>query len=264
MVAVLLFLALQLIGQVVARTVVFVSTESTGIEAVSGTPDSATSWSLACTSVLTIVSLLSIKSFGLRRRLTSMRIGGSDAVLSATSILLVILSGTIMVEFLETGLDLRLPPEYVRVYESVVHHPVGLVAVCFLGPLCEELVFRGGIMTPMLRRGVNPWWPICVSSLIFGLVHGNPPQMIYAVMVGFALAMVYYHTGSLVIPILCHILNNLVTVALMLSKPDGGEFQIETVIGLWPAVVAMTLSLVIAIVMIRRMWQETPADLFEE
>ena len=32
---------------------------------------------------------------------------------------------------------------------------LGILAICVFGPICEEVVFRGGIMRPLLKKGLN-------------------------------------------------------------------------------------------------------------
>ena len=89
-----------------------------------------------------------------------------------------------------------------------------LLAV-IMAPIFEEIVFRGIIQKGLINKGVSPLKAIFFSSLIFGLVHGNPWQFVGAVLLGCVLGLVYYKTKSLLLPILLHAFNNLCSSLLI-------------------------------------------------
>ena len=65
-----------------------------------------------------------------------------------------------------------------------------------MAPVVEELLFRGAIQGHLLRKWKKPLWAIVVSSLIFGIVHGNWVQAPFAFVVGLALGWIYYHSEN--------------------------------------------------------------------
>lgn len=77
-----------------------------------------------------------------------------------------------------------------------------------IGPIFEEVLFRG-LVYSVAERGVGGYAPAILSSVLFGLWHGQPVQMIYATVVGVALGLVYMKTKNLLYPILLHMLINL-------------------------------------------------------
>lgn len=87
----------------------------------------------------------------------------------------------------------------------------GIACVAVLGPVLEELLFRGAI-TKVLLRKYTPTRAIVISGLIFGIFHLNPAQVVVGCLMGFLLAWLYYRTGSLLPGILIHILNNSLSV----------------------------------------------------
>ncbi len=89
-----------------------------------------------------------------------------------------------------------------------------LLAV-FMAPLFEEIVFRGIIQKGLINKGWNPQVAIWTSALFFGLVHGNPWQFVGAVLLGFVMGTVYHRTKSLLLPILLHAFNNLLSTLLV-------------------------------------------------
>ncbi|MCL2806805.1 MAG: CPBP family intramembrane metalloprotease [Coriobacteriia bacterium] len=88
---------------------------------------------------------------------------------------------------------------------SLVSWPWGVLYVVILGPIFEELVFRGAVMRRLERHGAN--FAIIVSSVLFGLYHMILFQAIFAFFIGLILA---YAAGrfSLKWAILLHMLNN--------------------------------------------------------
>lgn len=90
-----------------------------------------------------------------------------------------------------------------------------VIMAVIMAPIFEEIVFRGIIMKGLLNKGTDPKYAIWISALIFGLIHGNPWQFVGATLLGFVLGLVYYKTKSLLLPILLHAFNNLVSTLMM-------------------------------------------------
>lgn len=94
----------------------------------------------------------------------------------------------------------------------------GVLYVVLIGPICEELVFRGAVMRKLERYGAN--FAIVISSLIFGLYHVILFQSVFAFLVGLVLA---YTAGrfSMKWSILLHMITN---GLVMLPLVTGSEF----------------------------------------
>lgn len=124
---------------------------------------------------------------------------------------------------------------------------LGIACVAVLGPILEELLFRGAV-TKVLLQKYRPTTAILISGLLFGLFHINPAQVVSASLIGFLLAWLYWRTRSVVPGILIHILNNGFSVYLSLHYPGvenlnelvGTEALIACIVG---AVVVLGLSL---------------------
>lgn len=114
----------------------------------------------------------------------------------------------------------RLWPAYRRsasLYLELVLKPLvwpDLVWLGLLPGLSEELLFRG-VMLPAL--GFN-WGALIVSSLLFGILHlsgaGQWPYVVWATVVGFVLGYSALVTGNLLIPIVAHVVTNLISSIL--------------------------------------------------
>ena len=90
--------------------------------------------------------------------------------------------------------------------------PYLLLIVCLLGPITEELVYRGVLMNSFLKD--SPWYgDILLSACIFGYVHvssGLTPLAFFTYASGGAiLALLYRKTHSLYYPILLHFMVNI-------------------------------------------------------
>lgn len=80
---------------------------------------------------------------------------------------------------------------------------IALFAVGIIGPITEEIVFRHGFITSLEK--INPLFAIIFSSVLFGLMHINPVQVVYAGILGLLFGILYQKTKKLSIPILLHI-----------------------------------------------------------
>lgn len=104
----------------------------------------------------------------------------------------------------------------------------GIVAIAVVGPILEELLFRGAITKALLKQ-YNPAKAIFISALIFGILHINPVQVVPAFLIGLLLAWVYYKTASLIPCILMHILNNSISVYINIKYP--GVEDMDALVG---------------------------------
>jgi membrane protease YdiL (CAAX protease family) len=87
--------------------------------------------------------------------------------------------------------------------------PTMILLAVVMAPIFEEIIFRGIIQKGFINKGMKPFSALFISSLVFGLAHGNPWQFVGAVLLGSVLGLVYYKTKSLLMPILLHAFNNL-------------------------------------------------------
>ena len=102
----------------------------------------------------------------------------------------------------------KLPNTLEDYFEEMMRHPLGVFGLVIMAPLMEELLFRGAIQGYLMKVWKNPWWAILFSSLLFGLVHGNPAQIPFAFIIGIGLGWMYYKTGTLIPCFFMHLVNN--------------------------------------------------------
>ncbi|MBQ8415598.1 MAG: CPBP family intramembrane metalloprotease [Clostridia bacterium] len=84
------------------------------------------------------------------------------------------------------------------------------VTVSIVPGFCEEILFRGAILTACLPFGRSR--AIIISSVLFALMHQNAEQIFYTFVAGVILGIVYERTGSIWSCILLHVCNNFVSV----------------------------------------------------
>ena len=99
--------------------------------------------------------------------------------------------------------------------------------VAIFAPVFEEWLCRGMVLRGLLTR-MKPVWAIVVSALFFALIHMNPWQALNAFLLGLVMGYVYYKTGSLLLTMLIHFVNNGTAVILsQFSSLQETEFWIE-------------------------------------
>lgn len=93
-----------------------------------------------------------------------------------------------------------------------------LIAVFALTPaICEELAFRGFILSG-LARGGRLAIAIVISSIMFGVIHMIPQQIFNASLVGLLIGLIAVHSRSLFPAIVFHFCTN--TLALLYSQNE--------------------------------------------
>ena len=93
-----------------------------------------------------------------------------------------------------------------------------LVSTVLLAPLAEELLFRG-LLQSMLRRWMNTWLAIALTSLVFAAMHvGQWHAMGAIAALSVALGYNYERTGRLLPAIVMHALFNAVNVWIYLAS----------------------------------------------
>lgn len=119
--------------------------------------------------------------------------------------------------------------------------------VSFLGPLAEELLFRGLLLRILEPYGKQP--AIFFSALLFGLFHGNIVQIPFAFIVGLVLAYVAIEY-SITWAILLHVINNFVLADLM-GRLDG-ILPTGVLDGIFYGILGLAAVVTVIVLIIRR------------
>ena len=86
-----------------------------------------------------------------------------------------------------------------------------VLASCVVIPIAEELLFRGLVLSRCMYLVTEPW-AILFSALLFGLIHVNVVQLIYATALGVFLAVIVRKTKHIRFAILGHAAANFIAV----------------------------------------------------
>lgn len=95
------------------------------------------------------------------------------------------------------------------------------VSIVLMGPLAEELMFRGVIQT-RLARAMPAWIAVVLQAVLFGVTHGTPIQMAYVFLIGLALGFLRSRTGSILPGFAAHAAFNAMNDPLGLFSGAGG------------------------------------------
>ena len=99
---------------------------------------------------------------------------------------------------------------------SIIGAVLACVALALVGPLVEELFFRG-LLTSAFRRRFGPIRTALLTAALFALAHVLPRVIPPVFILGLALALVYERIGSTLPGMLVHCLYNGIAVAAALT-----------------------------------------------
>ena len=118
-------------------------------------------------------------------------------------------------------------PSFVEFFRSDVsinvNNPLDVILcvimTAVLPAILEEWAFRGVLLKNLLPYGRGG--AIVISSILFGLAHIDPPRIIFATAFGLILGLCYEYTGSLLVPMTIHFINNAISVMGTLIPEDS-------------------------------------------
>jgi sodium transport system permease protein len=150
--------------------------------------------------------------------------------------------------------------------------PFVLIAV--LPAICEELTFRGYILSGLRHLG-SKWWAIGLSAVFFGIAHMMLQQSMAAAAIGLVLGYLAVQTGSLLPCIAFHLAYNSLTLAtskiLELSERHPALASLfhqpapDKIVYNWPIVAASSLAALAVLAWFSRLpYQATREELISD
>lgn len=118
-----------------------------------------------------------------------------------------------------------------------------IISAGIIAPILEELVFRG-ILFGNYRASIGVWPTIIASAAIFGLMHYNLVQFVYAFLMGIFFAYLMEKTGEIWTCMLAHIGANVFSVLMTqfgISKWMFSDVTLCLIIGIVSLVVAVVI-----------------------
>ena len=86
---------------------------------------------------------------------------------------------------------------------DVIYYLTNWISPIFIGPILEELVFRGTLLTGMLEK-YKPRKAIVLTSILFALMHLQLLQIVPAFFWGLLLGYTFYKSKSIVLCVIIH------------------------------------------------------------
>lgn len=104
----------------------------------------------------------------------------------------------------------------------------GLVIIA-LGPLLEEVLYRGAIWKPLERKHqAGPSIVIGLTAVLFAAAHVNRHAMIHLALVGMVLGLLRRQSGSIIPSTLAHGVYNAITFYFLVKAPsDAVEVEVD-------------------------------------
>lgn len=91
--------------------------------------------------------------------------------------------------------------------------------ICLLPALGEELVFRKYLCDSFLGLGATK--AVLISGALFAMSHFGAIQTVYQFAFGCLMAVLYIKTRDIVIPVICHLVNNILAFFLSSLTPES-------------------------------------------
>lgn len=101
-----------------------------------------------------------------------------------------------------------------------------IVEAGIMGPIVEELIFRGLVYT-RIKRMTKIIPAAIISSILFGIYHGNLVQAPYAFIIGMICVYLYDKYKAIAAPIIFHISANLLSIILTALLQGAGQTAVQ-------------------------------------
>lgn len=117
----------------------------------------------------------------------------------------------------------------IAAYQTAGFLPLLWLAVCFVGPAFEEILFRGFLFTGLRRSRFGAAAAIIVPSLLWTAIHVQygPRELIQIFLLGLVLGWSRERTGSLAPALAAHTLNNMVGMVMVTIELAGTSDGIQ-------------------------------------
>jgi sodium transport system permease protein len=130
-----------------------------------------------------------------------------------------------------------------------------LLVIAITPAVCEELLFRGLILSGLRRYG--QWPAIIISALLFALAHASIYRLLPTFCLGLMLGYIVVKTGSIYCSMLMHALNNGIAVTLARSKDFGERFGLSEATQVPWSITLPAIAVVVIGLLILRTHQRT-------
>ena len=166
-------------------------------------------------------------------------------------VVLLLVSGVVI----EPLLELFPSAPYEAVQQTIGLGGWAIMSTVVAAPILEEMLFRG-LVFESCRERLGKGGAVLISSLLFGLIHGIPVQIVNAFVVGLILGYIYLRTRSLLTVIVLHAINNALAYISMAFFGDSGHVTLSDLIeARWLYWVIYGISAAILLLAMVRLWK---------
>ncbi len=131
--------------------------------------------------------------------------------------------------------------EFLEAFFADASPLVALISVAVIPAVCEELLFRGYLFDSFKGKK-NSVWAVIITAVLFSAIHFDIYKMAPILIMGLAFGYIAAKTGSVLIPIIFHLINNSLSLISFYSLTGEETAQLTPIISarvyLWFAVAA--------------------------
>lgn len=149
--------------------------------------------------------------------------------------------------------------------DSDIPWPLVILAFAVAPAICEEIAFRGFILSGFRNKG-RDGLAIIFSGILFGIMHMIPQQAFNAALLGLVIGLLAVRSGSIIPCILFHFMNNTLGVLHghfgKMRETSGimKQLTIESEAGIHYPLWLIAVAFVIACLLIRLLWIKNEAE----
>lgn len=156
----------------------------------------------------------------------SLREGPTYGTIILWSILGILLAygGQIVAGLIEMALGIQPESQNTQdLMEIARATPYFIVIIALIAPILEEIIFRK-IIFGSIYKVTNFWIAAFASSLVFAFVHWDLWHILKYTAMGFVFAFLYVKTKRIIVPIIAHMMMNLIVVLIQFNmNPEDIE-----------------------------------------
>ncbi len=105
---------------------------------------------------------------------------------------------------------------------------INSISIVVIAPILEEIIYRKVIFKRLAKK-TNVVIGIILSSIIFGLCHASD-SMVFAILFGVILCVLYEKYNNILIPMSLHFFNNLMSTILLLTSGTQDSREVITLV----------------------------------
>lgn len=122
---------------------------------------------------------------------------------------------------------------------------ISLISLAVIPAICEELIFRGVLVTALKSKGKI--FAVIISSIMFAIFHFSPSQLIYPFCFGLILSIIFLRTNNIIFSILLHFINNALSLSIQYFSSNSGVAFTHSASNLIYAIITLAIWIVLII-----------------